>query len=253
MQVIKKIFRGALLLLITSSALVGEEKKTVLITGANRGLGLEMAKQFIAGGYNVIGTARTPAKAIELKATGANVVKLDVTSEQDIADMASSLKGVKVDILINNAGYFGPALMTEKMANIETMSRKEMELCFAVNTMGPLFVTQGLLPNLRLSDTKKVINISTRSSQSGGTAYGYRVSKAALNTLTRCMAKDKGMKDFILVAIAPGHNKTDMGTKRGKLDPVESIRKIKQLIEGLEKKHHGKFWYYDGSPMKWSK
>ena len=106
-----------------------------------------------------------------------------------------------------------------------------MELCFAVNTMGPLFVTQGLLPNLRLSDTKKVINISTRSSQSGGTAYGYRVSKAALNTLTRCMAKDKGMKDFILVAIAPGHNKTDMGTKRGKLDPVESIRKIKQLIE----------------------
>jgi NAD(P)-dependent dehydrogenase (short-subunit alcohol dehydrogenase family) len=230
-----------------------EAKKdiTVLITGANRGLGLEMVKQFAADGYKVIGTARKPEKATDLKATGATIVKLDVTSEEDIAAMAKTLKGQKIDILINNAGYFGPKLMTENPDNITKLTRQEMTTCINVNTLGPIFVTQALLPNLRLSPMKKVVNISTRAASPGGTAYGYRISKTALNMVTRCMSVDAGMRGIIVIALAPGHNKTDMGTHRGNLDPAQSMKKVKALIESLTPKHHGKLWFYDGSPMKW--
>ncbi len=228
---------------------------TVLITGANRGLGLEMCKQFAADGYTVIGTARKPEKATELKTTGATIVKLDVTSELDIAAMAKTLKGQKIDILINNAGYFGPNLMTEKMDNLNTLTREEMTRCISVNTLGPLFVTQALLPNLRLSKSPKVINISTRSAilaaGSGGHAYGYRVSKTALNMVTRTMAGDKSMQGFMVASIAPGHNKTHMGTHFGNLKPADSMKKVKELIESLTPKHHGGFWFYDGTRRPW--
>ena len=233
------------------------EKKalTVLVTGANRGLGLEMVRAFSADGYTVIGTARKPEAAADLKATGATVVKLDVTSEEDIAAMAKTLEGKRIDIVINNAGYFGPNLMTEKMDNLSTLTREEMTRCMNVNTLGPLFVTQALLPNLRLSKSPKVINISTRSAilgaPSAGAAYGYRVSKTALNMVTRTMAGDGAMRGFMVVSIAPGHNKTHMGTERANLDPAESMKKVKHLIENLKPEHHGGFWFYDGTRRPW--
>ena len=163
MTAMKYILKNALILLITSSIAMGGEKGTVLITGANRGLGLELVKHFVADDYTVIGTARKPEKATDLKATGATIIKLDVTSEKDIAAMRQTLKGRRIDILINNAGYFGPKLMTEKPDNIEKLTREEMTRCISVNTLGPLFVTQALLPNLRHSQNPKVINMSTRS------------------------------------------------------------------------------------------
>lgn len=232
-----------------------KKELTVLITGANRGLGLELAKQFSADGYTVIGTARAPESAADLKNTGAMIVKLDVTSEKDIAAMAKTLEGKKIDILINNAGYFGPKLMTENPDNIEKLTREEMTRCFNVNTLGPLFVTQALLPNLRLSQTPKVINMSTSSSilsaGSPGNVYGYRVSKTALNMVTRTMAGDKGMKGFLVISLAPGHNKTDMGTQRAHLDPAQTMKKVKSLIESLTAEQHGGFWFYDGSRRPW--
>ena len=244
-----------LCLIFSGNAETNKKDLTVFITGANRGLGLEMAKQFSADGYRVIGTARKPEKAIELKATGAMVVQLDVTDEESIKNMAKAVQGKKIDILINNAGYFGPKLMTQRPDNLQSLTRKEMELCYAVNTMGPIFVTQALLPNLRKSDVKKVVHISTRSAilnaGSPGLAYGYRVSKTALNMVTRTMAGDKSMKGFIVVSLAPGHNKTDMGTHWANLKPEESIKKVKALIESLTRKHHGGFWFLDGSPRKW--
>ncbi|MBK1829426.1 SDR family oxidoreductase [Verrucomicrobiaceae bacterium R5-34] len=227
----------------------------VLITGANRGLGLEMAKQFVAKGYQVIGTARKPEQAVALKQTGATVMKLDVTSEADIAALAKALEGEKIDILINNAGYFGPKLMTENPENLAKLTRQEMELCYRVNTLGPLFVTQALLPNLKLAEDAKVVHISTRASilskGTSGTAYGYRVSKTALNMVTRTMSGDQAMKGILVVAIAPGHNKTHMGTERGKLDPQQSMAQVIDLIENLTRKHHGGLWYYDGSRLPW--
>ena len=238
-----------------SSQLLAE--KNVLITGANRGLGLEFAKQYKAAGYTVYGTARKPEKAKELKEAGVTVLQLDVTDAESITAMAKKLEGKPIDILINNAGYFGPKLMTEKMDNLKTLTPQEMETCFKVNTMGPLFVTQALLPNLNLSKQpfKKVINISTRASilknGVGGYAVGYRTSKAALNMATKSMAATLRKEKYIVISLAPGHNKTDMGTTRANLNPKDSIAKIITLIDGLKPEQTGRFWFYTGKELPW--
>ena len=232
-----------------------EKAPTVLITGANRGLGLEFAKQFSEKGYTVIGTSRSPEKATDLKATGAEILKLDVTSEEDIAALAKSLEGRKIDILLNNAGYFGPKLMREKgVSNFETIKREELEDCIRVNTFGPLFVSRALLPNLRLSKDPKIVNISSRFGIIGegvDVAWGYGVSKTALNRVIANMHAALHKEGFIVIALAPGHNKTDMGTDAGKLEPKESIGKMIPLIENLTKEKSGHFWYYDGKELPW--
>jgi len=231
-----------------------EGKPSVLITGANRGLGLELSKQFLKDGYQVYGTARKPEEATELKEAGAIVVQLDVTSEESIQAMAKSLEGVALDILINNAGYFGPNKIGTKMDDISNVTRKEMELCFQVNTMGPIFVTQALLPNLQAGEQKKVVNMSTRSSiisKSRGGAWGYRVSKAGLNMVTSTLNGELSKKGFIVASVAPGHNKTDMGTERAKQTPEQTMPKLKKVIENLTKKQSGGFWYYDGKRLPW--
>ncbi|WP_411826483.1 SDR family oxidoreductase [Luteolibacter sp. AS25] len=250
------LFLTATLLAFVSETNAEEPAETqlsVLITGANRGLGLEFAKQFGEKGYHVIGTARSPEKATELKDTGAEVMKLDVTSEEDIAALAEALKGKKLDILINNAGYFGPTLSVGKnTAKINNITRQEMIDCFTVNTMGPIFVSQALLPSLKLSKFPKIINISTRSSQLStdrSKAWGYGVSKAGLNMVTNNLHGELFKQGFIVISLAPGHNQTDMGN--GDLEPVESIGKMIPLIENLTKEKSGRFWFYNGKELPW--
>ena len=231
------------------------EQQTVLITGANRGLGLELVKQFQKDGYEVYGTARKPEEAEELKATGAKVLQLDVTSEESISQMVKELKGKPLDILINNAGYFGPNKIGERIDSIDTLTRKEMEMCYAVNTMGPIFLTQALLPNMRAGKGKRIMNISTRSGmisrKGGGVAYGYRVSKAGLNMFTVNLHFHLKKEGFIVASLAPGHNKTDMGTDRGNLLPEQSMPLLKKVIEDMKPEQSGGFWYYDGKKLPW--
>ncbi|MCP5537933.1 MAG: SDR family oxidoreductase [Akkermansiaceae bacterium] len=245
--------------LTDSRAEPAAKKGTVLITGANRGLGLALSKQFAADDYYVIGTARTPEKATDLKKVADEVLPLDVTSDASIKALAKALNGKTIDILVNNAGYFGPTLglgtNREKSATLKTLTRSEVLDCFAVNTAGPIFVTQGLLPNLLTSKQPKVVIISSRSgiinqSRSAG-AYGYRISKTAVNRAVKIMSVDKALGNTIVVAIAPGHNQTDMGGDRAKLTPDQSMKLVKELIESLTKKHDGGFWYYDGKQLPW--
>ena len=238
-----------------------EPKLTVLITGANRGLGLALSKHYAADNYHVIGTARSPEKATELAEVADEVLPLDVTSDESIKALAASLEGKTVDILINNAGYFGPTKGLgpgrEKSAQLKDLTRDEVLDTFAVNSAGPIFVTQGLLPNLLASKQPKIIMMSSRSgiiNQSRGAgAYGYRISKTAINRAMKIMSNDKSLAKCIIVCIAPGHNQTDMGGNRAKLlDPNESMKLVKQRITELTKKeHHGRFWYYDGKELPW--
>ncbi|MGJ8672709.1 SDR family oxidoreductase [Rubritalea sp.] len=234
-------------------------KQTVLVTGANRGLGLELSKQFAADGYHVIGTARSPEKATELQEVADEVLALDVTSDESIKGLSAALKGQTVDILVHNAGYFGPTQGLgsgrEKSASLKTLTRGEVLDCFAVNAAGPIFVTQGLLPNLNASKQAKVIIISSRSgimnqSRSAG-AYGYRMSKTAANRAMSIMSVDKALGNAIVVSVAPGHNQTDMGGNRAKLTPEVSMKHVKGLIEGLTKEQDGRFWYYNGEELPW--
>lgn len=216
---------------------------TVLITGANRGLGLEYAKQYRASGHHVIGTARKPEEATELKETGAEVAQLDVTSDEDIANLAKSLKGKRIDILINNAGYLG-----------RKQTREDMTLSFSVNTLGPLFVSRALIPNLKLSDTPKIINISSRAGRltdGTGRMTGYALSKTAVNMVTRNLHSQLAKEGFIVISLAPGRNQTAMGGKGAPLKPEKSVSKIIALIAKLDATHSGGFWYYDGTELHW--
>ena len=257
--VITAFFSAALLWTTAHAEPDQTPKKTVLITGANRGLGLELSKQFAADGYYVIGTARSPEKAVELKTVAKEVIQLDVTSDESIKGFAKALQGKPIDILVHNAGYFGPTLglgtERDKSATLKNLTRSEVLDCFAVNAAGPIFVTQALVPNLNASKQAKIIVISSRSGiinqKRNAGAYGYRISKTAVNRAMRIMAADKSLGNAIVVSVAPGHNKTDMGGDRAKLTPQESMQHVKKLIENLTKKHDGRFWFYDGKELPW--
>jgi len=224
-----------------------------------RGIGLATARLFAEHGANIVVLDLAMTNPVDVAAElGADHMGIacDVTDRQACQDAAAAVidRYGQVDILINNAGYFGPNKIGTKQDGIATITRKEIEFCFAVNTMGPIFVTQALLPNLQAGTKKKVINMSTRSSiisRARGGAMGYRVSKAGLNMVTSTLHGELHKKGFIVASVAPGHNKTDMGSENGKLQPEDSMPLLKKVIENLNKKQSSGFWYYDGSRLPW--
>jgi NAD(P)-dependent dehydrogenase (short-subunit alcohol dehydrogenase family) len=226
-----------------------ETSKTVLITGANRGLGLEFARQYAKAGWSVIGTARKPEKAADLKALGVRVMQLDVADEASVEQLATGLEKHPIDLLINNAG------MANRGAEFETVDFDLLERVLSVNTVGPMRVTQALLPNLRLGSTKKIVNISSDlgsiEKNTGGNFIGYRESKAALNMFTRSMAAELGDEGFTCVVMSPGWVHTDMGGPEAPLSPAESITGMRAVIDGLKPEDSGSFQKYDGTTVPW--
>ncbi|WP_370978561.1 SDR family oxidoreductase [Agaribacterium sp. ZY112] len=231
------------------------EKGTVLITGANRGLGLALSRHFISDGYNVIGTARNPEKASDLKEAGARVVQLDVTDDDSIAAMVKTLNGVPIDIVVNNAGYI--AGLERGIESFKHTHREAFLKTYNVNVIGPVMVTRALLPNLELatSEVKKVINISShggiinRKKVKG--IYSYDPTKSALNKITVDMSKDLAAYNILVVALAPGHNKTRMGGENGQLEPEFSMGKAKEVIQNLDMSNTGSFVGYSGFSIDW--
>ena len=246
------------LLLLHPFVSLGEElsKGTVLITGANRGLGLALSRHFLSDGYSVIGTARKPDKATELKHAGARVVQLDVADDDSIAAMVETLEGIPIDIVVNNAGYLG--YRERGIASFKGTTREEFLYTFNVNTIGPVMVTRALLPNLLLSskDVKKIINISShggivdRKNVTTG-YYAYDPSKTALNKITVYLSSDLMQSDIAVISLAPGHNLTAMGGEDGKLDPDFSMGKAQRVIEGITMEDTGTFIGYSGFSIDW--
>ena len=223
--------------------------QTVLITGANRGIGLELARQYSADGWRVIGTARKPGSAQELASVGAEVVQLDVTDQASVDRLAKQLEGRAIDVLINNAGI---QLLMWKLNEVDFDA---FEKSLSVNTVGPVRVTQALIPHLRASDAPRIINITTNLSSiadnSDGGFYGYRESKAALNMFTRSLAAEFGPEGFICIVLHPGWVRTDLGGPNAPLNVQESARGIRGVIDGLSAEDNGSFWTHDGKNMAW--
>jgi len=223
--------------------------RAVLITGANRGLGLEFARQYKEAGWQVIGTARKPDAATELQELGVKVVQLDVTDAESVASMATELDGQPIDLLINNAGIL-PMQDTLPEADIGTVA-----WTLDVNTLGPMRVSQALLPNLSAGEGKMIVSISSGLGSlelnSGGRFYGYRESKAALNMFTRSLASELRNDGFIVIVMDPGWVQTDMGGPSAPLTPEQSIRGVRAVIDGLAAEDTGTFKKHNGETVPW--
>ena len=221
----------------------------VLITGANRGLGHEFARQFKAAGATVIGTARRPHEADDLKMLGVRVEQLDVTDAESVARLGESIGEGAIDILINNAGIGGRAL------SIEKLDIDDMEDFFQVNCLGPMRVTQALLPALRRGQRKLIVNITSRLGSielnTRGGYYGYRESKAALNMFNRTLARELAPDGFTCIVMSPGWVRTRLGGPGARLSPEQSIAGMMGVIKGLTTEDSGKFLDYRGRAVPW--
>jgi len=234
----------------TEAAHHEKEGKTVLITGANRGLGLEFARQYAADGWKVIGTARKPAEAADLKALMVRVLQLDVADADSVTKLAAALEDQPVDLLINNAG-----IMDRDSSSIENIDFDSVERVLEVNTIGPMRVTQALLGNLRSGSSKQIVHITSGlgsiENNTRGGFLGYRESKAALNMFNRSLAAELGDEGFTCVVMSPGWVQTDMGGAGATLTPGESIAGMKNVIGGLTVEDNGTYQSWDGEILPW--
>lgn len=222
---------------------------TIVITGANRGIGLELARRSKLRGARVIATARRPSEARELAALGLRVEPLDVADAASVERFARSLKDVPIDLLVNNAGIGGDE------GSLSELDPESLLAYFRVNTLGPIRVTRALLPNLRSGRAKKVVHITSRmgsiADNASGGYYGYRASKAALNMLNKCMALELGPEGFTCAVLHPGWVSTDMGGPEAPLSPAESAAGLLRVIDSLAPARNGIFLDQDGEEIPW--
>ena len=226
------------------------ESRTVLITGANRGIGLELARQYSADGWQVIGTARKPDEAVELSGLpNVLILQLDVTDQESVARLAEIVGDQPIDVLINNAGVL------QMVGSVADIDPDDFSYTLAVNTLGPVRVTQAVLSNLRRGELKKIINITSNlgsiTDNTSGQFYGYRESKAALNMFTRSLAAELRPEGFTCVVLHPGWVKTDMGGPDAPVTVQESARGIREVIDGLTATDSGTYWTHRGEQLAW--
>ena len=246
--------RALQLLLISILLLIGYRvayagESTVLITGANRGIGLAYAQAFAERGYSVIGTARDPAGADELRQIGARVEELDVADPASVAALAERLDGVAIDILINNAGMFDRADVRLEKVDFATLERT-----FQVNAFGPLRVAQALMSNLRMGKSKRIVNMSSQMGSienSNGRWYAYRGSKTALNQFTKSLSAELALEGFVCVVLHPGWVRTDMGGENATYTTEQSVNGLIKVIEALKPEDNGRFFDFQGEKIPW--
>ena len=228
----------------------------VLITGASRGLGFELAKQYAVEGWRVIACCRKPEDAIALKKLApsardmVSVIAMDVADNDTVRNAALTLKDVVVDILINSAGIAGVPQQSTGKIDYASWAR-----VLDVNTMGPLRVLEAFTDNLARSERRLVVTItsgmgSLADNTSGG-SIAYRSSKAAVNMVMRSAAIDLAPRGITCVLINPGWVKTDMGGPDATLSPQQSVSAMRRLIETLGPNDSGKFYNYDGREYPW--
>lgn len=227
----------------------------IVVTGANRGIGLEFVRQYLARGERVAGAVRDPASAEALHALGAahpgrlRVLACDVGDDASVVDFARELGAEPVDVLVNNAG------MRDEWASLEAVTTDEALRVYSVNALGPVRVTRALLPNLLKVGTRKVVHISSGMGSIGdnrsGGAYAYRMSKAALNMAARNLALDLRDRDVVSVVFNPGWVQTDMGGPSAPLAVGASVRALVGLIDGLTLAESGSFLNWSGKAYEW--
>jgi NAD(P)-dependent dehydrogenase (short-subunit alcohol dehydrogenase family) len=236
---------------------------TVLITGTSRGIGLELARQYAAGGWQVIATARDPEDSEGLDALAEEYGErfesypLDVTDEESVEELADAMDGRPLDLLINNAGTY-----PRKGTHIGELDYDAWSETFETNLFGVLRVTEALLENVAQSERKQIAAISSamgslrgviggNSVEQSGASYQYRTSKTALNMAMAILSRELAPRGISVVTICPGWVKTDMGGPRAAIEPEVSVAGIRKVLAGSPMEITGKFLAYDGSIRPW--
>ncbi|HWZ70979.1 MAG TPA: SDR family oxidoreductase [Casimicrobiaceae bacterium] len=219
-----------------------------LITGANRGLGLEFTRQYMRDGWQVIGCCRNPDAAHELADAGAEVMKLDVTQAADVTAASKRLAATSIDLVVCNAGVAGaraPVLSPVTQADFDQVMR--------TNVLGPMWVSAALADHILPGG--KIAYLSSRMGSIGlmtnaGSAL-YRASKAALNAVVKAVALELASRGVTAIALHPGWVKTDMGGAGADIDAETSVAGMRAVIERARSDVSGHFFDYTGKELPW--
>lgn len=219
--------------------------KHVVITGANRGIGLELSRHYNAEGWKVTGACRETSPEL-MKYAALVIEDVDVTSKDSLERLVAALRGQTIDLLINNAGVLHDDILGA--LDIDSL-RLQME----VNAFAPLLICEALLPNLKAGS--KIANITSRMGSIGdndsGGRYGYRASKAAFNAFGRSLAIDLKQRGIAVAQLHPGFVKTRMVDYAGIITTEESVAGLTARISALNMENSGSFWHCNGEELPW--
>jgi len=221
---------------------------SVLVTGANRGIGLEFARQYAAEGWQVIATCRDPEAATQLKALAGEirVEALDIGDDAEIARLAKRLGDQPIDLLINNAGVYGTGRGSDTAAWLDVLR---------VNCIGPRHLAERLAGNVARSRQRLIASLTSGMGSIAQTDDGgyliYRTSKAALNMAMRALAAELRSRKINVIVVSPGWVRTDMGGRSAPLSPQESVTAMRRLFERIMPVDSGKFFDRGGAEIPW--
>ena len=230
---------------------------TVMITGANRGLGLEFVRQYLRDDWRVIATCRRPEQAAELQGIKASypgkigIYPLEVTDNDTIYSLAAQLDGTAIDILIQNAGI-------DMEDGFQQTGFADRLQAFRINTLPVLLIAEAFIDHIAASEQKKLVYVSSlkasttvSAGHTGGGQYCYRASKAAGNSIIKALSFDLAARGVITAAISPGWVRTDMGGPHAPLSPQQSVTLVRQVITNLTPENSGGYFNQDGKANPW--
>lgn len=226
----------------------------VLITGANRGIGLEFVRQYAADGWRVIAACRDPLKAAALNALAGSsggrvsVPSLDVSDFDQIERLALALKSETIDLLINNAGYY-------PQSSFGAIDYADWDKAFRINAMAPMKMVESFVEHVARSRLRKIATLSSKmgsiADNSSGGSYLYRTSKVAANMAMRNLAIDLQPRGIAAITLHPGWVRTDMGGPNALITTEQSVAGLRKVIDQLSTHNAGRFIAYDGQEIPW--
>ena len=229
-----------------------------IITGANRGLGLEFARQCLGDGWKVIAINRRSSAGLDMLAERypVKLIEADLTDDDSLAAAVAKIDEPGIDLLINNAGMMGDASFAEVGLNYQVFGmfdRDEWSRVFDINVFTPMALTELLAEKLEAAERPIVVTLSSMLGSNAlntmGNVYAYRASKAAVNSIMKSMGVNLGSRGIICVAMHPGWVKTEMGGPGADISPEESVAGIRRVLNDLTVADSGRFMAYDGSEM----
>ena len=233
---------------------------TAVITGANRGIGLELTRQYLEDGWRVIALTRSRSPELEqLGNTGhLNIMETDLTNDASLEATAAAIQAEAIDLLVNNAGTMGDSSFETDGFEVQAFgrfNRDEWHRVFDINVFTPQALTELLADRLAAAERGVAVTISSmlgsNELNSFGSLYAYRASKAAVNSIMKSMGHDLGKRGVIAVALHPGWVQTDLGGENADVTVPDSVSGLRKVIESLSPDDAGAFIAYDGKRMPW--